>query len=149
MKQLVRVLAIALLISLMIGSLTACDLDIKKPKTWFKFLYDCKTCCDKGEIECDGCDGEKEVTCFMCHGTGRKDCIECNGTGYTRCFSCHGLGYQIGGGTLGGSRDCFMCIGGRKICPTTSPCYYCLYDGKVNCSKCSATGVIDCPDCDK
>lgn len=151
MKKLVRILAIALLISLMIGSLTACSFDIKKMKTLFRSLYDCETCCDKGVIDCSHCNGKGDTKCILCNGKGERDCTLCMGRGYRTCIMCSGMG-----GTyrydyfLGYSRyqTCYSCIGGRVTCIKSYPCTTC-YNGKKDCSFCHGSGNVYCPDCEK
>ena len=147
MKRLVHLFVSALLIAATVLSLSSCTIKLWRLKHAVSFLYDCKTCCDEGEIECSTCEGEKVTECSICNGTGERNCPQCYGLGHRRCSMCGGSGYRFNGGIYGVPMDCFSCVGGYEFCVPTVTCG--CSDGKRACADCGAEGFVDCPDCEQ
>ncbi len=150
MKKCVSIVALILLLSVIVPTLSACTFDIKNPKSLIAPLFKCETCLDKGEIDCSHCNGKGDTKCILCNGKGKKDCTLCMGHGYRMCYMCGGAGgsykydYWLGYSTY---QTCYNCIGGRVSCIKSYPCA--CNNGKKDCLFCHGTGDVDCPDCDK
>ena len=116
------------------------------PRALKKAVFDCATCCDKGDLKCDTCDGKASYECTEsgCYGNGDRLCTKCKGKGTYTCTQCHGTGI-ISDGTDSQKYICAPCMGQGKIeCPTSVPCE--CDKGTMHCVECS-DGRIDCPDC--
>ena len=115
------------------------------PRALKEAVYDCATCCDKGDLKCTWCNGKVDYDCDKCYGNGEKLCTKCNGHGTAVCSQCLGTGKISDGTTLGHSYVCAHCVGERRItCPTTESCE--CDKGTVHCTHCTG-GRLDCPDC--
>lgn len=115
------------------------------PRALKEAVFDCATCCDKGDIKCTWCEGKVDYDCDNCFGNGERLCSKCHGNGTAVCSQCLGTGKISDGTTLGHSYVCAPCMGeGRMECPTTEPCE--CDKGTVHCTHCTS-GRLDCPDC--
>lgn len=115
------------------------------PRALKEAVYDCATCCDKGDLKCTWCNGRVDYDCKRCYGNGERLCTKCNGRGTAVCSQCLGTGKISDGTTLGHSYVCAPCVGeGTMTCPTSEPCE--CDKGTVHCTHC-AGGRLDCPDC--
>ena len=115
------------------------------PRALKEAVYDCATCCDKGDLKCTWCNGRVDYDCKRCYGNGERLCTKCNGRGTAVCSQCLGTGKISDGTTLGHSYVCAPCVGeGTMTCPTSEPCE--CDKGTVHCTLC-AGGRLDCPDC--
>ena len=118
------------------------------PRALKRAVFDCATCCDKGDVKCDTCDGKVSYKCTdpRCFGNGDRLCTECKGKGTYTCVQCHGTGTISDGGADSQKYICAPCMGQGQIeCPTSVPCE-CDENGKIHCTLCS-DGRVDCPDC--
>lgn len=115
------------------------------PRALKEAVFDCATCCDKGQIKCKGCDGKVDYDCTLCFGNGEKLCTKCKGNGTAVCSQCLGTGKISDGTPLGHLYVCAPCVGeGHIECPVTEPCT--CDKGTIHCNLCSG-GKVDCPDC--
>ena len=115
------------------------------PRALKEAVYDCATCCDKGDLKCTWCNGRVDYDCKRCYGNGERLCTKCNGRGTAVCSQCLGTGKISDGRTNGHSYVCAPCVGkGTMTCPTSEPCE--CDKGTVHCTHC-AGGRLDCPDC--
>lgn len=122
---------------------------------------DCDTCGDtglcpecEGNYKCTECDGSGD--CGRCDGKGKITCRSCNGEPET-CRICHGDGYYTESELAAGddwdpgesyTSDTFTGnYGDWDDWEASYECEECV-NGKY-CPKCEATGVEDCPDCDR
>ena len=116
------------------------------PRALKKAVFDCATCCDKGDLKCGTCDGKASYECTEsgCYGNGDRLCTKCKGKGTYTCTQCHGTG-TISDGSSSQKYICAPCTGQGIIeCPTSVPCE--CDKGTVHCTACSG-GRVDCPDC--
>lgn len=117
------------------------------PKALKAAVYDCATCCDKGDLKCRTCNGKVDYDCtaYGCYGNGQRICTKCNGKGTAVCSQCLGTGQISDNVTLGHYYLCYPCMGEGKIeCPTSLDCE--CDKGTLHCTQCVG-GREDCPDC--
>ena len=116
------------------------------PRALKEAVFDCATCCDKGDLKCDTCDGKASYECTEsgCYGNGDRLCTKCKGKGTYTCTQCHGTG-TISDDSSSQKYICAPCMGQGQIeCPTSVPCK--CDKGTMYCTLCS-DGRVDCPDC--